>query len=75
MVKGFQEEFDDASDSPASSRETVKVFLAVAANEGWKVECSDIRSAFLQSDTIIIYSLLIFCIAQKYKRLQVSISM
>ena len=52
VVKGFQEEFDDASDSPTSSRETVKVFLAVAANEGWKVECSDVRSAFLQSDTI-----------------------
>ena len=52
MVKGFQEDFNDASDSPTSSRETIKVFLAVAANKGWKVESSDVRSAFLQSDFI-----------------------
>ena len=28
------------------------MFLAIAANEGWQVECSDVRSAFLQSDKI-----------------------
>ena len=52
VVKGFQENFDDASDSPTSSRETIKVFLAIAANKGWTVESSDVRSAFLQSDSI-----------------------
>ena len=52
VTKGFQEEFLHPSDSPTSSRETVKIFLAVAANEGWSVECSDVRSAFLQSDNI-----------------------
>ena len=52
VVKGFQENFDDASDSPTSSRETIKVFLAIAANKGWIVESSDVRSAFLQSDSI-----------------------
>ena len=29
--------FDEASDSPTSSRETIKVFLAIAANKGWKI--------------------------------------
>ena len=52
VTKGFQEQFSLPSDSPTSSRETVKVFLAIAANEGWKVECSDVSSAFLQSDKI-----------------------
>ena len=28
------------------------MFLAIAANKGWKVESSDVRSAFLQSDYI-----------------------
>ena len=52
VVKGFQENFEDASDSPTSSRETLKVFLAVAANEKFQIKCSDVRSAFLQSNTI-----------------------
>ena len=52
VTKGFQEEFSPPSDSPTSSRETVKIFLAIAANEGWQVECSDVSSAFLQSDNI-----------------------
>ena len=52
VTKGFQEEYLHPSDSPTSSRETVKIFLAIAANEGWPVESSDVRSAFLQSDTL-----------------------
>ena len=51
-MKGFQEEFGDSSDSPTSSRETVKAFLAVAANERFLIKCSDVRSAFLQSDEL-----------------------
>ena len=52
VVKGFQEQFEEASDSPTSSRETVKAFLAIAANEKFPVKCSDVRSAFLQSDSL-----------------------
>ena len=52
MTKGFQEQFIHPSDSPTSSRETIKIFLAITANEKWKVESSDVRSAFLQSDKI-----------------------
>ena len=50
VTKGFQEKFIHPSDSPTSSRETVKIFLAIAANARWEVESSDVRSAFLQSE-------------------------
>ena len=52
VTKGFQERFSHPSDSPTSSRETIKIFLAIAGNEKWDVESSDVRCAFLQSDTI-----------------------
>ena len=52
VTKGFQEQFPYPSDSPTTSRETIKLFLAIAANEGWAVESSDVSSAFLQSDNI-----------------------
>ena len=52
MTKGFQEPFPFPSDSPTTSRETIKLFLAIAANEGWPVESSDVSSEFLQSDAI-----------------------
>ena len=52
VTKGFQEQFTHPSDSPTSSRQTVKICLAIAAKERWPVESSDVRSAFLQSDNI-----------------------
>ena len=52
VVKGFQEEFGESSDSPTSSRETIKAFLSVSANEKFLIKCSDVRSAFLQSDAL-----------------------
>ena len=51
VIKGFQEETIQA-DSPTASRETLKVFLTISANEKWIVEGSDVRAAFLQSDVI-----------------------
>ena len=52
VVKGFQEENPQQSDSPTASREIFKVFCAISANECWNIEASDVRSAFLQSDVI-----------------------
>ena len=52
VTKGFQESDPPKSDSPTASRETLKVFCKVAANEKWSVEGSDVRSAFLQSDVL-----------------------
>ena len=36
------------SDSPTASKETLKLALIIAANEGFKVQSGDIKSAFLQ---------------------------
>ena len=50
MVKGFQEHFEDKSDSPTASQESFKVFCSIAANEKWEVEGSDVRNALLQAE-------------------------
>ena len=52
MVEGFQEETSNLLDSPTAARETLRIFCSISANERWEVECSDVRSAFLQSDII-----------------------
>ena len=52
VTKGFQENLELPSDSPTSSRETIKLFSSIAANEEWPIESSDIRSAFLQSEKL-----------------------
>ena len=52
FTKGCQENLSEQSDSPTSSRESITLFFAIAANERWRVESSDARSAFLQSEMI-----------------------
>ena len=49
VIKGFQEDLIQ-SGSPTASRETLKVFCTISANEKWMVLASDVRAAFLQSD-------------------------
>ena len=49
VAKGFHEEEKPQADSPTAMRESVKPFLAIAANEGFELEAVDIRAAFLQS--------------------------
>ena len=51
VIKGFQEEIQ-FSDSPTASRDTLKVFFSITANQKWTLEGSDVRAAFLQSDVI-----------------------
>ena len=46
VIKGFQEE-KLQSDSPTMSRETLKIFCSIAANENWNVEMTDVLEAFL----------------------------
>ena len=49
QLPGFQELDKPQADSPTAMRESVKVFLAVAANEKFELRAVDIRAAFLQS--------------------------
>ena len=47
-VRGFQEKEYPQSDSPTAQKESFKIFLAAAANEGFKIKTLDVTSAFLQ---------------------------
>ena len=49
VARGFQENTKPQADSPTALRESLKLFLGVAANEGFEVAAVDIRVAFLQS--------------------------
>ena len=42
VAKGFHEEEKPQADSPIAMRESVKPFLAIAANEGFELEAVDI---------------------------------
>ena len=48
VAKEFQEEEKPQSDSPMLLRESLKMYFAVAANEGFKLRSIDIRAASLQ---------------------------
>ena len=48
VVKGCQEKIDPRSDSPTASRDSFKLFLALAANEKFHLKSLDVTSAFLQ---------------------------
>ena len=49
VAKGFQEGEKPQSDSSILLRESLKMYFAVAANEGFKLRSIDIRAAFLQA--------------------------
>ena len=49
VAKGFQEGEKPQSDSPTLLRESLKMYFAVAANEGFKLRSIDIRAPFLQA--------------------------
>ena len=52
VIKGFQENLTEPSDSPTASRETLKIFLSIVANEKWLLKAYDVKSAFLQAENI-----------------------
>ena len=52
IVKGFQEDNPWQTDSPTVSKEVLKVFLSVSANENWKIKAIDITNALLQGKNI-----------------------
>jgi hypothetical protein len=53
VARGFVQQegvdYDDAF-APVARMESVRVFLALAAQEGWRVHHMDVKSAFLNSD-------------------------
>ena len=49
VARGFQEKESPQSDSPTMLHESMKLFFAVAANEGFKLWSIDIRAALIQA--------------------------
>ena len=47
VVKGFHEKDSPRSDSSTASKESLKVFSTIAANENFKLKSLDVTSAFL----------------------------
>ena len=48
VVKGFMVHDYPRSDSPTIAKESLKTFLAIAANEGFDIINLDIRNSYLQ---------------------------
>ena len=51
-VRGFEEDIYPQSDSPTAHQDSFKLFLAIAANEGFKLKSLDVTSAFLQGEPL-----------------------
>ena len=52
VARGFEENAILQKDSPTVGKQTLRVFLAIAASKSWGVKTTDIKSAFLQSKQI-----------------------
>ena len=52
MARGFQEDLKPQSDSPTASRDSFKLLMALAANEGFRLRSVDICAAFLQAKVL-----------------------
>ena len=48
VVRGFEEENQIQSDSPTASKSTLRMVMAIASSNNWKIETIDIKAAFLQ---------------------------
>lgn len=51
-VRGYEEIQDFRTDSPACSRESIRISLAIVASKGWDINSIDIKRAFLQGKDI-----------------------
>ena len=52
VARGYEEVGEVISDSPTMNKSSLRLILALAASKHWMVETTDIKSAFLQGDTI-----------------------
>ena len=52
VVRGFQETEEHRSDSPTLSKESLKILMSIAANEGFEIQSLDVKNAFLQGKPI-----------------------
>ena len=51
-ARGFEEEQDFRTDSPTCSREGVRLALSIIASMSWKLNSIDVKTAFLQGNSL-----------------------
>ena len=52
VVRGFEEIDVGQADSPTGEKATLRMVLALAASENWKLQSIDIKSAYLQAENL-----------------------
>ena len=52
VARGFQETDEVQKDSPTASRESLRLLLLVSVSLNWKIHSIDVKSAFLQGETL-----------------------
>lgn len=52
VVRGFEEELLDRTDSPTCSKDSMRMALSIISSFGWKCQSVDVRCAFLQGKMI-----------------------
>ena len=52
VIHGNQEECPSPTDSPTVKKTTLRLQIALAVQNKWRVRCADVKSAFLQSNTL-----------------------
>ena len=52
VARGYEEEALVRRDSPTVDKSGIRILLMIAASKGWKVQSTDIRSAFLQGSEL-----------------------
>ena len=52
VARGYEELGEVVSDSPTMNKSSLRIILSLAASKQWLLETTDIKSAFLQGDTI-----------------------
>ena len=52
VARGFEEVFEDKTDSPTCSRQTLKMMFAVSSTLSWDLHCLDVTAAFLKGEEI-----------------------
>ena len=52
VARGFEENFDNKTDSPTCAKDTLRVVMSVIACHGWVCHSIDIKAAFLQGEPI-----------------------
>ena len=52
VARGFEEQFEERTDSPTCSKENLRLALEIISMKRWELKSMDVKAAFLQGDPI-----------------------